>query len=119
MSTLQRWQPQRGVYDRWVVKTGFCQRDFVQTNEHQCYLNAKLVGELHGEVESIQTSYKILFFIPQPGRNFIFDLKLRSFLSTVCEYDVQSFTVARWRDLLPYIVNSRNGQGYLFLRGLC
>ncbi len=32
-------------------------------------------------------------------------------LSAFCELDVQSSTVARWRDLLPYLVNPRNGQG--------
>ncbi len=43
--------------EAWIVKTGFCQRDFGQTNEHQLYLNKKkLIRELHGEVESIQTS---------------------------------------------------------------
>ena len=52
-------------HDRWMVKTGFCQRQFRQTNEHQRYLNKKLNSELHGEVEFIQTSLKILFFIPQ------------------------------------------------------
>ncbi len=51
--------------DRWMVKTGFCQRQFRQTNEHQSYLYKKLNSELHGEVEFIQTSLKILFFIPQ------------------------------------------------------
>ena len=38
------------------VKTGFCQTEFRQTNEHQCYLNKKLNSEFHGEVEFIQTS---------------------------------------------------------------
>jgi hypothetical protein len=39
-----------------MVKTGFCQRQFRQTNEHQRYLNKKLNSELHGEAEFIQTS---------------------------------------------------------------
>ncbi len=57
---------------------------------------------------------KNTFFIPQPERNFISDFRLWAFLSTVCEHDVQSFTVAKWRDLLQNIVNSRNGQGNFF-----
>jgi hypothetical protein len=65
MSTLERWEPQWGFLDRWMVKTGFCQRQFRQTNEHQRSLNKKLNSDFHGEVEFIQTSLKILFFIPQ------------------------------------------------------
>jgi hypothetical protein len=97
-----------------MVETGFCQRAFCQTNEHQCYLNKKLISELHGEVESPQTRKKILFFIPLPERNFISGFELRAFLSTACEHDLQSFTFARWRDLLPYIVNYRNGKETFF-----
>ncbi len=37
------------------LKNGFYQRDLGQT-EHQRYLNKKLIGELHGDVETIQTS---------------------------------------------------------------
>jgi hypothetical protein len=44
------------IPDRWMVKTGFRQRQFRQTNEHQRYLNKKLNSEFHGEVEFIQTS---------------------------------------------------------------
>ncbi len=29
-------------------------------------------------------------------------LRLWAFLSAVCEHDVQSFTVARWKDFLPH-----------------
>jgi hypothetical protein len=32
LSTLERWEPQWRFLDRWVVKTGFCQRQFRQTN---------------------------------------------------------------------------------------
>ncbi len=48
LSTLQRRQPQRRFHDRWMVRTGFCQRDFAQTYEHQRYFNKKLISELHG-----------------------------------------------------------------------
>ena len=54
-SALERWKPQWRFLDRWMVKTGFCQRQFRQTNEHQRYLNKMLNSELHGEVEFIQT----------------------------------------------------------------
>ncbi len=30
------------------------------------------------------------------------DFRLQAFLSAVCEHDVQSFTVARWKDFLPH-----------------
>ncbi len=53
MSILERWEPQWRFLDRWMVKTGFCQRQFRQTNEHQRYLNKKLNIELHGELESM------------------------------------------------------------------
>jgi hypothetical protein len=33
-----------------MVKTGFCQREFRPSNEHQRYLNKKLNNELHGEI---------------------------------------------------------------------
>jgi hypothetical protein len=56
LSTFQRWQSQRQFLDRWIVKIGFCQREFRQNNEHQRYLNKKLNSELHGKVEFIQTS---------------------------------------------------------------
>jgi hypothetical protein len=47
----------RRFYFRWVVTTGFCQRDFSHTNEQQRHaLNKKLISEFHVEVESIQTS---------------------------------------------------------------
>ncbi len=29
------------------------------------------------------------------------NFRLQAFLSAVCEYDVQSFTFARWKDFLP------------------
>jgi hypothetical protein len=35
-------------------------------------------------------------------RNFISDFRLQAFLSAVCEHDVQSFTVARWKDFLTH-----------------
>jgi hypothetical protein len=60
-----------------------------------------------------------MFFTPQQKCNNISDFSLRAFLSSFCEQDVQSFTVARWTDLLPYIVNSSNGQGNFFLQGVC
>jgi hypothetical protein len=75
LSTLERWEPQWRFLDRWMVETGFCQRQFRQTNEHQCYLN----NELHEEVELIQTSLKILFL--SPSRNEISSLTLGSRLS--------------------------------------
>jgi hypothetical protein len=100
-----------------VVKTGFCQRDFSKTNEQQRHLKKKLVSEKHEdeEVESIQTSKKILFFLP--NRNKISSLTLGSDLPCLhafCEHDVQSSTVARWTDLPLYIVNSRNWHGNFF-----
>jgi hypothetical protein len=51
-----------------------------------------------------------MFFTPQQKRNYSPDFRLGAFLSAFCEHDAQSFTVARWTDLLPYIVNTRNGQ---------
>jgi hypothetical protein len=59
-----------------------------------------------------------MFITPQQKCNNISDFSLTAFLSSFCEQDVQSFTVARWTDLLPYIVNSRNGQGNFCLKGL-
>ncbi len=56
LSTLQRCQPQRQFHERWVVKTGCCQRDFSQTNEQHRHLKEKLISELHEEIELIQTS---------------------------------------------------------------
>ncbi len=56
-----------------------------------------------------------MFFTPLQKCNNISDFSLRAFLSSFCEQDVQSFTVARWTDLLPYIVYSRNEQG----NGVC
>ena len=82
-------------------------------------LKKKLISELLEEVESIKTSFKIMFFTPQQKCNNISDFSLRAFLSSFCEQDVQSFTVAWWTDLLPYIVNSRNGQGNFCLKGVC
>ena len=58
-----------------------------------------------------------MFFTPHQKCNNISDFSLRAFLSSFCEQDLQSFTVARWTDLLPYIVNSRNGQGNFCLKG--
>ncbi len=60
-----------------------------------------------------------MLITPQQKCNNISDFSLRAFLFTFCEQDVQSFTVARWTDLLPYIVNSRNGQGNFCLKGVC
>ncbi len=34
--------------------------------------------------------------------NFLSDFWLEALLSAFCEHDVQSFTVARWTDFLPY-----------------
>ncbi len=42
-------------HDIWVIKTGFCQKDFSQTNEQQRHLQEKLISELHDEIKSIQT----------------------------------------------------------------
>ncbi len=78
MSTLEKWEPRWRFLDRWMVKTGFCQRQFRQINERQHYLNKKLNSEFNGEVEFIQTSLKILVF---PGRNEISSLTLGSRLS--------------------------------------
>ena len=80
------------------------------TNEQQCHLKEKLISELLEEAESIETSFKNMFFTPQQKCNNISDFRLAAFLSAFGEHDVQSFTVARWTDFLPYIVNSRNGQ---------
>ncbi len=93
--TLSSWNKEDNMERTW-------QRQFRQTNEHQRYLNKKLNSELHGEVEFIQTSLKIFFFIPQQKWNFISDFRLQTFLSAFCEPDVQSFTVARWKDFLPH-----------------
>ncbi len=79
LSTLERWEPQRRFLDRWMVKTGFSQRQFRQTNEHQRYINKKLNSELHCDVEFIHTNYKILFL--PPSRNEISYLTLGSRLS--------------------------------------
>ncbi len=38
----------------------------------------------------------------QQKLNFISDFRLQAFLSAVCEHDVQSFTVARWKDFLSH-----------------
>ncbi len=88
-----------------MVSTGFSQRDFGQTNEQKRHLNEKLISEL-----------KILF-TPQQKWIFIDDFRLGAFLFAFCEHAVQSFTVARWRDLLAYIVNFRIRQR-TFLRGV-
>jgi hypothetical protein len=48
-----------------VVKIGICQRDFGQTNEQQRHLNEQPISELHWEVDSIQTSLKLLFALQQ------------------------------------------------------
>jgi hypothetical protein len=93
-----------------VVKTGFCKGDFSLTNEQQCHLKETLISELLEEVESIETSLKNMFFTPQQKCINISDFRLGAVLSAFGEHDVQSFTVARWTDFLPYIVNSRNGQ---------
>jgi hypothetical protein len=36
-----------------------------QTNEQQRHFNEWLIGEMHGEVDSIQTSLKLLFTLQQ------------------------------------------------------
>jgi hypothetical protein len=110
LSTLERWEPRWRFLERWVVITGFCKGDFSMTNEQQCHLKEKLISELLEEVESIKISKKITFFTPQQKCNNISDFRLGVFLSAFGEDDVQSFTVVRWTDFLPYIVNSRNGQ---------
>ncbi len=46
--------------------------------------------------------FKNTFFTPQQNWNFISDFRLRAFLSAFCEHDGQIFTVAMWRDILPY-----------------
>ncbi len=97
-----------------MVKTGFCKGDFNMTNEQQCHFNEKPISELLEEVESIKTSLKYMFFTLQQKCNNISDFRLGAFLSAFGEHDVQSFTVARWTDLLPYIVDSRNGQCNFF-----
>ncbi len=70
----------------------------------------KPISELLEEVESFETSLKNMIFTPQQKCNNISDFRLGAFLSAFGEHNVQSFTVARWTDLLPYIVNSSNGQ---------
>ena len=42
-----------------VVKTGFCLRDFGQTNEQLRRFKEQPISKLHGEVESIQTRARI------------------------------------------------------------
>ncbi len=87
---LQRWQPKRRFHDRWVVNIGFFQRDSGQTNEQQRHLNEKLISELHGEVESIQTNLKILFFAPRRNgfESLSLGLKLSYLLSVNMTYRV-------------------------------
>jgi hypothetical protein len=82
------------------------------TNEQHRHLKEKLISELLEEVESIKT----MFFTPQQKCNNISDFSLRAFLCSFCEQDIQSFTVARWTGILPYILNSRNGQGNFCLK---
>ncbi len=47
------------------LKTGFCQKDFCQTNEHQRHWNELAISDLHWEEDSIQTSLKLLFTLQQ------------------------------------------------------
>ncbi len=51
------------LYYRRLVETGFCQRGLgqSQTNEQHRHFNEQPMSELHGEVDSIQTSSKLLF----------------------------------------------------------
>ncbi len=86
-SDIERWEPQWRFLDRWMVKTGFYQRQFRQTNEHQRYLNKKLNSELHGEVEFIKTSLKILFL--PPSRNEISSQTLGSRLSCLLSVNMK------------------------------
>jgi hypothetical protein len=84
-----------------VIKTGFFKGDFSMTNEQQCHLKEKLISELLEDVESIKIRLKNMFLTPQQKCNNISDFRLGDFLSAFGEHDVQSFTVARWTDLLP------------------
>ncbi len=43
----------------------FVKRDMGQTNERQRHFNEWPISELHGEVDSIQTSLKLLFTLQQ------------------------------------------------------
>jgi hypothetical protein len=45
---------------------------------------------------------KKYFFYPPAEIKFISDFRLQAFLSAVCEHDIQSFTVARWKDFLSH-----------------
>jgi hypothetical protein len=76
LSTLQRWQPKRQFHYRWVVKTGFCKRDFGQTNEHQLHLNNQWVA-WGGRVHS---NHKRILFL-SPSRKGFSSLTLGSELS--------------------------------------
>jgi hypothetical protein len=40
--------------------------------------------------------------------NFLSDFRLEALLSAFCEHEVQSFTVARWTDFLPYNKYKKN-----------
>ncbi len=53
-----------------MVKTGFCQRHFGQTNEQQRHLHEKLISELHGEVDDPFKPEKNTFFYPPAELEF-------------------------------------------------
>jgi hypothetical protein len=66
-------QPERRFSKRWMVETGFCQRDFGQTNEQQRHFS-----ELYGEIDSIQTmQFKTTFYPPAVSVVSAFQLRGR------------------------------------------
>ncbi len=58
-----------GIPAKRIVYNGqnqfFYKRDLGQTNEQQRHFNRYPISELHGEVDSIQTSLKLLFTLKQ------------------------------------------------------
>jgi hypothetical protein len=48
-----------------MSKPVFYKRDFRSTDEQQRHFNEQPISELHGEVDSIQTSLKLLFTLQQ------------------------------------------------------
>ncbi len=53
-----------------MVKTGFCLRDFGQTNEQLRRFKEQPISKLHGEVESIQTRARTCRPFREPRNRF-------------------------------------------------
>ncbi len=118
LSTLERWEPQWWFLDRWMVKTGFCQRDFSMTNEQQRHLMYKLIIELLEEVDSIKTSLKICFL--PPSKNVITSLTLASELSSLLFVNktYRVLLLQGWQIYCPTLLIPEMGKGTLFKGGV-